>query len=357
MKKNKILVIDDFEPLLEEIVEFLHYEGFEVESATDGAEGIQKAMTFKPDIIVCDIQMPKINGYDVYRTLEKITETASIPFIYLTALAQAEDFRRGLELGADDYLIKPFKLDVLLHSINKRLEKYNRYKNIDKNKFDAIIENPQVGVYILKGEELILTNKKFEQIMNYTQKELNNIKIKDIIVGDYDKIKSEMNLCLSGIKESFQQKISLVNKEKKVFFIELFGRHITIAGENAIVGTVLEIKMDEKTKNNDSKLSTITQYFVDAGKDEIVDEIINAENLICFTNHENKFNEIAKLSKREKEILKLICLGFTNNEIADKLFISDRTVGNHRAKILEKTNTKNTANLVALAVKNDIVDI
>ncbi len=355
MKKQKILIIDDFQPLLEEIVEFLEFENFDVESAMNGSEGIQKAIVFNPDLIICDIQMPGINGYSVYKTLEKIDETATIPFIFLTALAQVDDYKKALRLGADDYITKPFHLELLLHTVKKRLEKFNKYKNINQNKFDAIVTSPLLGVCIFKENKVIFTNKKFTKITGYTQNELNNINIEKIIINGDEKITSNFKLCLSGLRDVFQEKIAIVSKDKKTIFIEVFGRHIVIAGKNAVVGTILEYQTNNKSKNNYGKLTSIAEYLKKIGKDEIVEEIINAENLISFSR-EGKKDKLLALTKREEEILKLICLGYTNKEIAERLFISYRTVGNHRAKILEKTDTKNTAQLVAVSVKDELIE-
>jgi len=83
---KKILIIDDFEPLLEEIVEFFMMEDYHAISATDGAKGVELALLHKPDLIICDIQMPKMNGYEVCKTLQKTPSTSSIPFIFLSAL-------------------------------------------------------------------------------------------------------------------------------------------------------------------------------------------------------------------------------------------------------------------------------
>jgi len=355
MKKKKILIIDDFHPLLEEIVEFVNMEGYKALSANDGVEGIQVAIQEKPDLIICDIQMPKMNGYDVYRTLEKIPETATIPFIFLTALTQVQDFRKGLELGADDYLIKPFELDNLLLTIKKRLEKHDRYSNINKNKLDAIIYNPLIGTYIFKKDKLILTNKKFIEITSYSKKDFNEIKIEEILVGQNEKLISDFKLCLSGIRDSFLEKTSFINIDKKAVFIEIFGKHITIEGENAIIGTITDYNIKENSKPIADELTKVTEYLINAGKEKIAEEINNVKDLISF-NTEKKETEIKiKLTKRELEILKLICKGLTNNEIAKELFISNRTVDNHRANLLSKTETKNTALLVAYAFKNQLI--
>ena len=152
--KKKILIIDDFEPLLEEISEFLSLEGYKVYTAQNGAEGVQKALQHLPDMIICDIQMPIMDGYDVFRTLEKIPDTSSIPLVFLTAKATPEDFRYGLSLGVDDYLIKPFTIEELLSTIVKRLEKFDKNKNSGESKFMTIAENPLIGIYIYLDEKL-----------------------------------------------------------------------------------------------------------------------------------------------------------------------------------------------------------
>ena len=149
MKKKKILIIDDFQPLLEEIVEFLSFEGYQTYSAKDGVEGVQMAIQHLPDLIICDIEMPKMNGYEVFKNLEKIPSTASVPFIFLTAKAQVEDFKTGLKLGVDDYITKPLDLDDLMASISKRLSKHEKLLEIHESKLDILIKNPIIRHFYL----------------------------------------------------------------------------------------------------------------------------------------------------------------------------------------------------------------
>ena len=120
MKKN-ILIIDDFSPLLEEICDFLKMENYNVFAAENGAEGIRKIIEIKPDIILCDIMMPELNGYQVYEEVSKIPSLSKIPFIFVTAKASPEDYEKGLELGAIDYITKPFEASELLMRIKKHL--------------------------------------------------------------------------------------------------------------------------------------------------------------------------------------------------------------------------------------------
>lgn len=120
---TRILVIEDTAGVREGLVETLEVNNYEVATARDGLEGIQIAREYLPDVIICDIMMPEVSGYDVLNDLRNDSKTASIPFIFLTAKSEKVDVRRGMELGADDYLTKPFKEQHLLGAIKTRLEK------------------------------------------------------------------------------------------------------------------------------------------------------------------------------------------------------------------------------------------
>ena len=119
--KPKIFVIDDELDLLEITVEGLALEGFEILSASSGIEGLQRIRESLPDIVVCDINMPDMDGYEVLSHLRSDTLTSEIPFIFLSARSEHEEIREGMERGADDYLTKPVNFTDLLQAIRSRL--------------------------------------------------------------------------------------------------------------------------------------------------------------------------------------------------------------------------------------------
>lgn len=124
MEKRKIiLVIEDNEVLVENISLFLYEEGYEVESAFNGAHGVQKAIAIKPALILCDVMMPQMDGFEVKKILNENNLTNNIPFVFLTAVAEREGLKRGMQLDADDYLVKPFTFVNLLRVIKKRINK------------------------------------------------------------------------------------------------------------------------------------------------------------------------------------------------------------------------------------------
>ncbi|HEX2912496.1 MAG TPA: response regulator [Chloroflexia bacterium] len=118
-----ILVIDDDRLVRETTLDLLEVEGFQALGAEDGRKGIELAFEKLPDLIVCDIMMPDIDGYQVLARLQESDRTSAIPFIFLTAKADLESLRQGMEQGADDYLVKPFSVEQLLKAISTRLSK------------------------------------------------------------------------------------------------------------------------------------------------------------------------------------------------------------------------------------------
>lgn len=120
---TKILVIEDELFVRENIVDLLEAEDFEVFSTENGILGILWAQENIPDLVICDVMMPEMSGHDVLAEMRELPETMLIPFIFLTAMADKGDIRHGMELGADDYLTKPFTRDELLNAISSRLLK------------------------------------------------------------------------------------------------------------------------------------------------------------------------------------------------------------------------------------------
>ncbi len=129
---TRILVIDDEAPLREEILDILSFEGFEAVGATNGREGLDLAKSLQPDLIICDVMMPEMDGYAVLKALQVDDGSHPIPFIFSTAKSDNRDVRFGMALGADDYLTKPFTHEELLSAIHVRLERHSRIINFTR---------------------------------------------------------------------------------------------------------------------------------------------------------------------------------------------------------------------------------
>jgi len=134
---KKILIIEDNEDIRNNTAEILELSNYDVIVAEDGKVGVEKAIQHKPDLIICDIMMPELDGYGVLHAVQKNDAIKNTPFIFLTAKTERGDFRKGMELGADDYITKPFDSEVLLLKIKailKRNEELN--KEAENKEFD-----------------------------------------------------------------------------------------------------------------------------------------------------------------------------------------------------------------------------
>lgn len=134
---KKVLVVEDTDAIREEIVDILKMEGFQVIEAINGLEGLNKVRTENPDIIVSDILMPKLNGFQMLKELRKHSITDNIPLIFLSAKAEIKDIREGMNLGAEDYLVKPLSPDDLILAVQNKLKK----QELINQKFDTLRKN------------------------------------------------------------------------------------------------------------------------------------------------------------------------------------------------------------------------
>ncbi len=142
---TKILLIEDDTVLRENTAELLELSDFDVTTASDGKQGLKVAKTSPPDIIICDIMMPELDGYEVLASLSKNNKTKYIPFIFLSAKTEHQDIRKGMNLGADDYITKPFTEDELLSAIHSRLAKASILKESNTNTVNNFSEEDELS--------------------------------------------------------------------------------------------------------------------------------------------------------------------------------------------------------------------
>jgi len=155
---KKILLIEDDLSIRENFSEIFTEEGYSVIEGTCGKDGVNKALTSKPDLIICDITMPDIDGYEVKRILSQNKKTSSVPFIFLTARADIKDVQQALELGADDYIIKPVRAAKLLELVAKRLQRIEELKqNNPVLSVTNISSSQDEKIFLKSGDKYILS--------------------------------------------------------------------------------------------------------------------------------------------------------------------------------------------------------
>jgi DNA-binding response OmpR family regulator len=165
---NSILVIDDNKDIRENTAEILDLAGYKTFMAENGRSGVEIALKEKPSIIVCDIMMPELDGYGVLHLLRKNSETQHIPFIFLTAKTERSDFRKGMEMGADDYITKPFEDIELLNAVEIRLKK----SAISNNIYDATTTGLTKFLKDVKNVGLIQQMSERYDVESYERKQL-----------------------------------------------------------------------------------------------------------------------------------------------------------------------------------------
>ncbi len=198
MKKTKLLLIDDERPLLFNLKRILEFEEYEVITAFNGIEGLQQYESELPDLIICDIMMPDMDGYHFIESLRSKGYT-NTPFIFLTAKSEYDDLRTGMSFGADDYLVKPVKSAQLIDAINTRLM---RKKEINLP-LEQKLQRLENGFTLITNQEFFAT---INDIISYLQllKNKSNKTIDDIATQEY----------MNYIEKSINRLLQLLNKVK-----------------------------------------------------------------------------------------------------------------------------------------------
>ncbi len=236
----KILVIDDENILRNEMTNWLIYEDYEVISAENGLEGVEQAIKHIPDLIICDVTMPYLDGFGVLLEVHSNPMTARIPFIFVTARASHEDIRQGMNLGADDYITKPFTRLQILDAIQSRLGKYAAREQIYKQDLrylhNALAEEQQQR--LLKARMVAMFSHDFRN-------PLATIMSSNNLLRDYaDRMTPERKLtCFGRIETSVHQLVQMLDDMLIVSQIET--GHLNLQPETLDVGQFFQQIVEE----------------------------------------------------------------------------------------------------------------
>jgi CheY-like chemotaxis protein len=303
-----ILVIENDSTLRENICDFLKAEGYNVLSADDGLTGLQQAMSNLPDLILCDIMMPGMNGYDFYITLQQIKSTSVIPLIFAAAQSEIEDFRAGMNQGVDDYIAKPFNYKELIASIKTRLDKRERIQLENDKSFYSLVDNPLTGVFIYGKSKFDFVNEKCAKIFGLTPTDFSNMTFDNLIIGnnkDKDNVLDEIEHCFSKAQNSLHIHFQAIHHTgEHEIAVEMYASIVNFKGVDSLVGYMFE----------------------SAG----------ANKVLQFSEEKDKSEEI--LSKKELKIIEMVCNDFSSAEIAIALGRSTHTIETYRANILNDSN-------------------
>lgn len=321
---EKILLINSDEKFAEDISEYLKNLGYSILHATDGPSGVQKALQYIPDIIICDAGLKGLSGYEVFNMIQQINTTAVIPFIFMTTKKTYEDLRSVMNLGVDDFLVKPFEFPELKRLLEVRIEKQEKILNQIDERFNLLIDHAYAAIYIYQDERLEYVNQKFCKILGYSKKELLGMSLVNIVYkDDIHIVIDKINRCFRGVYDELKVGFRAIRRDQNVVYVNLSGSIVTMKGKKSLVGT---LNMQEELQN-----------VVKGEEPEVTEKETISSN--------------QDITSREKDVLKFICEGMSNHEIGEKLSISVRTVEGHRNRLLKKTGSKNSVGLAIYAIK------
>ena len=355
--QKKILVIEDDQNLGDMIQQILIFHKYDVCFASNGATGIQKAFEYNPDLILCDINMDPPNGYQIYKILEESSILNRIPFIFLTGSSELEAIRFGMSLGADDYIVKPFKNDDLIRTIEKRLEKFKAIREDSNKEFNRLFDLSPAGIFIFDGQKIFRVNSAFRKLLHIENEDLTGRDIDEFIDSQsISKLQEKISGYQTDRSEVYNENVGLKNNSSKdlqmklvVSEFEKFSKYTLFLG---LFSSATEA------------VPASTQYFKDVYSllrrenikisEALGKEIANIfkEKQLNIKNQSNTF-----FTKRENQVLYLSMEGLPIKTIADRLAISDRTVEKHRTRLMEKSGANNMIEVIVFALRNSLVEI
>ena len=247
MRKHIILVIEDTKSIREQIRDVLTFEGMQVLTAENGQEGVDKAKEHLPDLIICDVMMPLKDGYEVFALIQNINHLKHTPFIFLTAKATVENIREGMILGVDDYITKPFDIDLLIKSVKSRLFREKKRKQSENNKLETLQHNisfaiphelltPLNGIIglsgLIKDPEIEIDEKEFRdfasgifdsanRLLRTFQKFIYYTEVELLLNNDKKKASLKQKITKTGEQELEEQSQIITQKFNRKSDIEL----------------------------------------------------------------------------------------------------------------------------------------
>jgi DNA-binding NarL/FixJ family response regulator len=355
--QQKILIIEDDPGLGVTLQNILTLHKYDVCFANNGASGIQKAFEYSPNLILCDINMVPLDGYQVYKVLEESNILNRIPFIFLTGSSELQDIRYGMSLGADDYIVKPFSNYDLIKTIEKRLEKFKAIREEANREFDRLFELSPEGIFIFDGKVVFKANPAFKKLFKIVNCDPMGLSVESLfhaesiqnIRNHIPKHRPNNNEIFNDIVQvkndgddlkSMRLVVSVFEKYSKyTLYIGLFSPAMDTVGkpETQYAKEVYNLLKHENIKVSDALGEKITKIF--------------RQKQLTLKNHNTFFTE------RENQVLCLSMEGMPIKNIADKLSISDRTVEKHRTKLMEKSGANNMIEVIIFALRNSLVEI
>lgn len=309
--KHQILVIEDEQDIRESLLDILTLEGYSVASAENGLQGLEEISKKKPDLILCDIMMPDMDGFEVMKKIRQLFPMFEIPLVYITALSERKDFRQAMNLGAEDFISKPFTVDELLTCVEVRLEKSQSIEHRISRELDKIEEEIQRQTDALlqklktqekdlaelndvKGELEVKLSMKENEAQNES---MNMVDLTNMLINLERTINSEL------------ERIDITDREKKTF--TLLKNRIKSRTKFYNPRSIFQTSFDKSYPHFSSRLTAIyptispTEITIACGlaTDHTTDSLANLLNILPDSIRKTKYRLKQKLGLNRDENL------------------------------------------------------
>jgi two-component system, sensor histidine kinase and response regulator len=282
---KRVFVIDDEEMMRESIAEILRLAEYDVVEARNGLEALEKLSSFTPDFIVCDVDMPKLNGFGLLKELRKSERTADIPFIFLTGATDRSSQREGMLLGADDYITKPFEQDDLIKAVELRMSKHQLMQDNIKKRLDEFRKN--INLALPHEFRTPLTGiLGFAEILQEAQ---------DLSPEETVHIGSHIHKSATRLHKLLERMLLLVELDSILASPE---RKKVLSGSSSVrltIGHVIETQGLETQRKDDIHVSIVdaTIGVLASHLERLIEEIL--DNALKFSNKGSKVDVTASL--------------------------------------------------------------
>ena len=334
MSHNKtILIVDDNLDKLDFLIEYLHQANFEVLVAQNGQKALERVEYVSPDIILLDVAMPGMDGFETCRHLKVRSEIKDVPIIFLTAASDTVDKITGFELGGVDYIIKPAQVEEVLARVKTHLTIRELQAQLQAQN-DLLEERVKE-----RTAELVVTNQHLkaeieQRKLHQTEKD----KLFDVVRQQNEHLRTLTTLLLESQQNKHKALAQTLRNQigQKIHMLEM---NLNLMSEILSVNREISAEVDPVLDVLGQVVSQI-KVEISTVEDELNQPIAASQN------------PLLRLTGREREVLQLIAEGKSTSEIADILYISVNTVYSHRQGIMKKLDIHNMSDLIKFALQN-----
>lgn len=337
-KQKVILVIDDDLSTGRTLKNLLTANNYIAIVAKSGAEGIQKAFELIPDLILCAINMRPIGGFQVIKTLKKDSTTQQVPFVFLTMCTDIGNIRLAMQMGAGDYIVKPFNNGDLIESIKIIIEKNDLIVEQRLKEFYTLMHIVPYSIIVFEEDGILNFHDSTLELLGFDRADLLGKPFTELVAKEErDQAAAALRRIFLGNAGHGKMDLILKRKDDKEMEVEVvYFQTFHFKAKPHFFGII-------KPKLNKQLAEAGRKYAEMERNQEDGTEIVADFSFL--------------LSRREREVLELSCQGLLIKEIAEKLFISNRTVEKHRASIMAKTGARNIVEAIIFLIKKQQIAI